>query len=58
MNKNLQDKIKILQTYHSSIFIGQRHFFSDGGQLYLIFQTLYYALKSLGDTEKVISWKI
>ena len=32
-------------------------FFSDGAQLYLIFQTLYYTLKRLGDTEKVASWK-
>ena len=27
-------------------------FFHDNAQLYLMFQTLYYALKKLGDTEK------
>ena len=26
-------------------------------QLYLILQTLYYTLKRLGDTEKVVLWK-
>ena len=46
-----------LQTYDSSLFIGQSYFFNDGAQLYLIFQTLYYTLKRLGDTEKIVSWK-
>ena len=40
-----QDKIVKLQTYYLSLFIGQSYFFNDGAQLYLIFQTLYYALK-------------
>ena len=30
---------------------------NDGSQNYLIFQSLYYTLKRLGNTEKVISWK-
>ena len=39
------------------LFIGQSYFFSDEGQLYLIFETPYYNFKRLGDTKKVISWK-
>ena len=31
--------------------------FNDGAQLNLIFQSLYYTLKRLGDTEKIVSWK-
>ena len=38
-------------------FISQSSFVSDAAQLYLIFQALYYTLKRLGDTEKVVSWK-
>ena len=30
---------------------------NDGKQLYLIFQTLYYSLKGLVDTEKIVSWQ-
>ena len=30
---------------------------NDEAQLYLILQPLYYTLKRLGDTEKVVSWK-
>ena len=33
------------------------YFNQDGTELYLIFQTLYYTLKSLVDNEKVGSWK-
>ena len=32
-------------------------FFNNGAQLSLIFQTLYYTLERLGDTEKTVSWK-
>ena len=32
-------------------------FFNNGAQLSLIFQTLYYTLERLGDTEKIVSWK-
>ena len=52
-----QDKIVKLQTYDLSFFIGQRYFNSEGSQNYLIFQTLYYTLKRLGNIEKVVSWK-
>ena len=30
---------------------------NDGTQLHLIFQALYYILKRLDDTEKVVPWK-
>ena len=52
-----QDKIVKLQTYDLSLFIGQSYFVIDGAQLYLILQVLYYTLKRLGDTGKVVSWK-
>ena len=52
-----QDKLVKLQTYDLSLSIGQSHFVNDEAQLYLILQPLYYTLKRLGDTEKVVSWK-
>ena len=52
-----QDKRVKLQTYDVSLFVGQSYFVSDGAQLYLILQPLYYTLKSLGDTEKNVSRK-
>ena len=55
--KKLQNKIEKLQICDSTLFIGSSHFFNDGAQLYLIFQPLYYTLKRLGDTEKIVSWK-
>ena len=48
-----QDKIGKLRTYDSSLFLSQS-FFNNGAQLCLILQTLYYILKILGDTEKVL----
>ena len=50
-----QDKMAKLQTYDLSLFVGQRCFVNDGAQLYLILQPLYYTLKRLGDTVKVVS---
>ena len=35
--KKLQDKIEKLQTYDSSLFIGQSYFLHEGTQLYSIF---------------------
>ena len=52
--KKIQDKIEKSQTYDSSLFIGQSYFFNDGAQLYLIFQTLYYTVKRLSSTEKIV----
>ena len=50
-----QDKIIKHQTYGLSIFIGQSYFVYDRTQLYLILQLLYYTLKRLGNTERVVS---
>ena len=50
--KLLENEFKKLQIFDSSLFIGQRFFFNDVAQLYLIFQTLYYTLKRLDNTEK------
>ena len=55
--KNLEGKVEKVQTYDSSLSISQSYIFSDGAQLYLRFQTLYYILKRLGDTEKIVSCK-
>ena len=54
--KPKQDKIVKLQTYDLSLFIGQSYFVNYGAQFYLILQPLYYTLKRLGDTEKILSW--
>ena len=40
------------------LFIGQSCFFSNGAQLCLIFQMLYYTLKRLGYSGMVVSWKV
>ena len=48
---------KQLQTFDIGLFIGQSYLHNDGAQLYLILQPLYYTLKRLGDTEKILSWK-
>ena len=53
----VENELKKLQTFDSSLFIGQSCFFNDGIKLYLIFQPLYYALKTLSTSEKVISWR-
>ena len=49
--------MKKLQTFDSSLFIAQSYFNKDGSQNHLIFQLLYYPLKKVGNTEKVLSWK-
>ena len=53
----LKMNFKKLQTFDSSFFICQSFVFNDGAQLQVIFQPLYYTLKTLGDTEKIVSWK-
>ena len=53
----VENELQKLQTFDSSLFIGQSYFFSDGVQLYLIFQLLYYTFKTLSNSEKVTSWK-
>ena len=52
-----QDKIVTRQIYDLSLFTGQSYFNNDGAQFYLILQLLYYTLKRLGGTEKVVSLK-
>ena len=52
-----QDKTVKLQKYDLSLFIGKHYFDNDEAQLEFIMQRLYYTLKRLGDTEKVVSWK-
>ena len=42
-----------LQIYDLSLFVGQSYFNNDGAQLYLIFQSLCYTLKRVGNTEKL-----
>ena len=57
--KKLEDEVETYdsnQTYESTLFVGQSYFFNDRTQLYLIFQTLFYTLKRLNDTEKTVSW--
>ena len=48
-SKHLQveNELKKLQTFDSSLFIGQSYFFNYGAQLSLIFQALYYKLLPL-----------
>ena len=40
----MEKEFEKLQTFESSLFIGQKYFNNDGGQLYLPFQLLYYTL--------------
>ena len=51
----VKNELKKLQTFGSNLFISQSYFNNDGVELYLILQPLYYILKRLGDTEKVVS---
>ena len=53
----VKNELKKLQTFDSSLFIDQSHFFNVGVHLYLIFQPLYYNSKTLSNSEKVILWK-
>ena len=41
-NVLVENKFKKIQTFDSSLFVGQSYFFNDEAQLYLIFQMLYY----------------
>ena len=53
----VENEFKKLQIFDSILFIGQSYFNNDRSQNYLNFQWLYYTLKRVGDTEKVVSWK-
>ena len=56
-SKTEQDKIVKNQTYVLSLFISQSYIVIGEEQLFLILQLLYYTLKTLGNTEKIVSWK-
>ena len=51
----VENEFKKLQTFDSNLFISQSYFNNNGAQIYLILQPLYYTLKRLDDTEKVVS---
>ena len=53
----LKLNLKSYRHLAQAFFIDQSYFNSDGSQNYKIFEPLYYALKRVGDTEKVVSWK-
>ena len=46
-----------MQAFDSILFVGQNYFFSDGVQLCLTFPPLCYTLKTLSNSENLISWK-
>ena len=50
----VENKFKKNSDIDSSLLISESYFNNDGAQLFLI-QLLYYTLKRLGDTEKVVS---
>ena len=51
-----QDKLEELQTYDSSLFIGQSHVGRDGSQSFLIFQPIYKTFKSpTGLTDTIVN---
>ena len=50
-----QDKIVKLQTYDSSLFIGQSYFNNDGAQLYLLFQPIYKTVAKFSGLKDTIS---
>ena len=47
----------MLQTKDLTVIIDHSCFVNVGAQLYIMFQPLYYTLKRLGHTEKIVSWK-
>ena len=49
----VQNEFKKLQTFESSLFIGQSYFNNDRAQFYLILQSFYYTLKRLGVLKKL-----
>ena len=53
----VENELKKLQSFSSCLSIGQSYLNNDGAQLYLILRLLYYTLKGLDNTEKVVSWK-
>ena len=50
-----ENKLKILQTFNSSLFIGQSYFNNDGAQLNLIFQPIYKTITTFSGLRDTIS---
>ena len=48
-------ELKKIQTFDSSLFIGQSYFNNDGAQLYLIFQLINKAITTFSDLPDTIS---
>ena len=53
----VENELKKLQHLIQVLFNDESYFFNFGEQLYLIIQPLYSILKTLSNSEKVISWK-
>ena len=49
------NKFKKLQTFGSSLFIGQSYFDNDGAQLYVIFQPIYKTITTFSGLPNTIS---
>ena len=52
-----QQKLLKFQTFSLSYILGKNIFINDGTQNYLMFNPLYYILKTLSGAEKISSWK-
>ena len=51
-------ELKKLQTFESSLLIGQSYFNNDEGQLYLIFQLIYKSITTFcGLKDKISEWE-
>ena len=54
----VENELKKLQTFDSSLFIGQSYFNNDGGQLYLIFQPIYKTITIFsGLKDTALDWE-
>ena len=51
----VENEFKKLQTFDSSLFIGQSYFINDGAQLYLIFQSIYKTITTFSGLPDTIS---
>ena len=51
----VENEFKKLQTFDSSLFIGQSYFNNDGSQLYLIFQPIYKTITTFSCLPDTIS---
>ena len=51
----IQNEFKKLQTFDSSLFIGQSYFNNDGAQRFLIFQPIYKTISAFSQLSDTIS---